>query len=186
MIRSILLTAIVIFLVIFGISTIREENNLGEIKNTNFKEYSNTTYGLSFLYPSEYILTEHDALGDALRRHHTITLIHKNDLPIPELGEGPQAITVDIYQNNLDAQTGEHWIRNSNESNFKLSEGKLATATIGGSKAFSYRWSGLYEGTSIVTAKPNWIYMFTVTYLEMGSQIIQDFVYIKDAMQIRE
>ena len=180
----IILSILFIILVSSGVFIIQE---LKEPSNaTDYLQYSNPEYGISFSYSTKYVLIERDAPGGGLRKHHTITLIHKNDLPIPELGEGPQAITVDIYQNNLDAQTGEHWIRNSNESNFKLSEGRLATTTIDGFESLSYRWSGLYEATSIVTAKPNWIYMFTVTYLEMGSQIIQDFVYIKDAMQISE
>lgn len=146
--------------------------------------YSSTRYGLSFAYPNIYVLSEVDAPGSGMREHHVITLTNKEDLPLPADGEGPPSITVDIYQNNLDKLGTEGWIRNSSASNFKLSEGRLASTTIGGLPALSYRWSGLYNGTTIATAQPNWIYVFTVTYLEMGAPIVQDFVAIRNSVKI--
>ena len=89
-----------------------------------------------------------------------------------------------MYQNNLDKQTTEDWIRNTSASNFKLGEGRLATTTISGMPALSFRWSGLYEGTTIAIADEKWVYAFTVTYLEMGADIIQDFVAIRDSVRI--
>jgi hypothetical protein len=149
-------------------------------------KYSNTEYGISFTYPENYTVTEADAAGSEMRKRHAITLIRKADLPVPQGGEGPTSITIEMYQNNLDKQTTEQWILNSNESNFKLSNGVMATTTIDGLPARSYRWSGLYEGTTIVTAQPNWIYVLSVTYLEMGSDIVQDFVKIKESVKIAQ
>ena len=149
-----------------------------------FQQYSNATYGLSFSYPDTYNLTETDAPGSGMRIHHVITLIRKEDLPLPVDGEGPPAITIDIYQNNLDSQTTEGCIRNTSASNFKLSEGTLASTTIDNLPALSYRWSGLYEGTTIVLARARWVYAFTVTYLEMGAPIVQDFVAIQDSVRL--
>lgn len=148
------------------------------------EQYLSVKYGLSFSYPTSYVLSEMDAPGSGMREHHAITLTRKEDLPLPVDGEGPPMITVDIYQNNLDKQTTEQWIRNTSASNFKLGEGRLASLTVSGLPALSYRWSGLYEGTTIVTAQPNWVYVFTVTYLEMGAPIVQDFVAIRDSVQI--
>jgi hypothetical protein len=150
------------------------------------KTYSNPAYGISFTYPEKYLLEERDAPGSAMRAHHVITLINKSDLPLPEAGEGPPAITIDIYQNNLDSQTAEGWARNTSESNFKLGEGRIASTTIGSFPAISYRWSGLYEGTTIALARQNWIYAFTVTYMEMGAPIVQDFVSIRGSVRIAE
>lgn len=148
--------------------------------------YTSEKYGVSFSYPSSYTLSERDAEGSAMREHHTITLIATADLPLPVAGEGPPAITIDIYQNDLDALTTENWIRNSAESNFKLSpEGRLASTTIDAKPALSYRWSGLYEGTTIALAQPRWIYAFSVTYLEPGAPIVQDFVSFKETVRIR-
>lgn len=148
------------------------------------RTYSSTEYGISFPYPSTYLLTEHDAAGSALRKHHVITLLRREDLPLPENGEGPPSITIDIYQNDLDRQTAEQWIRNSGASNFKLGNGLLTRTTAGGLPALSYRWSGLYEGTTVVVAEPAWIYAMSVTYMEMGAPIVQDFAALRDSARI--
>ncbi len=147
--------------------------------------YSSDKYGISFSYPETYQLTEMHAEGSAMREHHTIVLQQKTDLPAPEGGEGPPSITIDIYQNNLDNRATEDWIRGDSRSNFKLGDGTIASTTIDGKPALSYRWSGLYEGTTVAMARPDWIYAFNVTYLEMGADIIQDFVALRENVQIR-
>lgn len=147
--------------------------------------YSNAKYGLSFTYSNDYQLSEIDAPGSALREQHTIVLQRKSDLPAPEGGEGPPSITIDIYQNNLDNQTTEGWIRGDSRSNFKLGDMTLASTTVDGKAALSYRWSGLYEGTTVAIARPNWVYAFSVTYLEMGADIIQDFVAIRESVRLQ-
>ncbi len=146
--------------------------------------YTSAKYGISFAYPSSYELSERDNEGSALREHYTIILMRKEDLPAPEGGEGPPAITIDMHQNNLDSQTTENWIRNSSLSNFKLGEGMLSSTTISGLPALSFRWSGLYEGTTIALSQPNWIYAFSVTYMEPGADIVQDFVAVRDSIRI--
>ena len=164
----------------------QEKQGDGGGEETSVPTYTSEKYGISFTYPSTYQLSEREAPGSALREHHTITLMRTVDLPAPEGGEGPPAISIDIYQNNLDKQTTEGWIRGSSNSNFKLSpEGRLASTTIDGKPALSYRWSGLYEGTTIALAQPDWIYAFTVTYLEPGADIVQDFVTVRDSVRIR-
>ncbi len=152
---------------------------------SSLNTYTSAEYGISFSYPSMYLLEEMDAPGNELRKHHVITLMRKDSLPAPEGGEGPTYIALEIYQNNLDNQTAEGWIKHTSESNYKLSDGTLTSITLAnGLPATSYRWSGLYEGTTIVTAQPKWIYAFTATYMEMGEQIIQDFVAIRDSIRI--
>ncbi len=145
-------------------------------------EYTNATYGISFVYPKAYVLSEIDVPGE--RKHHVIVLTRKEDLPLPANGEGPPAITIDIFQNDIDKHTTESWIRNTSSSNFKLGEGRLASTTISGMPALSYRWSGLYEGTTIALAQPNWVYAFSVTYFEMGATIVQDFVAVRDSVRV--
>lgn len=146
--------------------------------------YSNAKYGISFSYPESYELLEIDSPGSALREHHIITLMRKADLPPPQGGEGPPAIAIEMYQNNLDHQTTEGWIRGTSNSNFKLGDMTLASTTISGMPALSYRWSGLYEGTSIAMAQDAWVYVFSVTYLEPGADIVQDFVQIRESVRI--
>ena len=148
--------------------------------------YSSAEYGISFSYPEGYVLTEKDLPGSAQRKHHVITLMRSADLPLPEAGEGPPSITIDVYQNNLDSLSTEAWVRNSSQSNFKMGDGRLASTTVSGLPALSYRWSGLYEGTTIALAQPRWVYALTVTYLEMGADIVQDFVVVRDSVRIAQ
>lgn len=148
------------------------------------RTYSSAEYGISFSYPSRYLLAEHDSLGSALRKHHAITLLRREDLPLPENGEGPPAITIDIYQNNLDKQTTEQWIRNSSASNFKLGSGLLTRTTVSGLPALSYNWSGLYEGTTVAVAEPNWIYAISGTYMDANSPIVRDFKALTESVRI--
>lgn len=157
----------------------------GAEEQSDMRTYTSAEYGISFEYPDTYTLTEIDSPGSALREHHAIVLQRTEDLPAPEGGEGPLSITIDIYQNNLDNQTTENWIRRSSASNFKLGDMTLASTTIDGKAALSYRWSGLYEGTTVAIARPDWIYAFSVTYLEMGADIIQDFVMIRESVRLR-
>lgn len=149
------------------------------------RTYSSAEYGISFEYPDSYTLTEVDSPGSAQREHHAIVLQRTEDLPAPAGGEGPPSITIDIYQNDLDDQTTESWIRGSSASNFKLGPMTLASTTIDGKAALSYRWSGLYEGTTVAIARPDWIYAFNVMYLQMGDDIVQDFVALRESAQLR-
>ncbi len=148
-------------------------------------QYSSAEYGVSFSYPDTYALNELDTPDSQLRKHHIISLMRRDELPAVEGGEGPTYIALEIYQNDLDHQTTEGWIKNTNESNYKLGDGTLTPITLAsGLPAISYRWSGLYEGTTIVTAQPKWVYALTVTYMEIGAPIIQDFVAIRDSIKI--
>src|SRR3989344_9293164 len=174
-----------ILLVLLGVGFFLLQQNRGNEIPTQ-GNYSNATYGISFTYPEGYVIGEVEAPGSEIHTHHSIVSMQKEHLPLPENGEGPPAITIDIYQNDIDHQGTEEWIRNTSESNFKLSEGRLATTTISGFPALSYRWSGLYEGTTIAVARPRFVYVFTVTYGELGAPIVQDFVAIRDSIQLSD
>jgi hypothetical protein len=100
--------------------------------------------------------------------------------------EGPTAITIDVYQNNLDKQDAESFIKGSSDSNYKLGNGVLATTTRGSVVGTEYSWSGLYEGRSFVIAKPDYIYMFSVTRLDSTDRILQDFDNLLRTVTIKE
>ena len=154
-----------------------------EVPQSHLNTFKSDRYGFSFSYPDTYELTEHEAAGGALREQHTIVLMRKTDLPPTQNGEGPPSITIDIVQNNLDKLMTEEWIRGSSVSNFKLSpEGTLSAVSLGGLPALSYRWSGLYEGTTIAIARADWVYAFSVTYLEPGADSVQDFVALRESI----
>jgi hypothetical protein len=145
------------------------------------QKYSSSQYGISFSYPENYVLSEQDISNPELQAHHSIILMRKEDLPPPVDGEYPPSITIDIYPNT--SGTAEAWARTSPQSNFNSGEKVISNLTIAGEPAISYRWSGLYEGTTIATVKSNTLYVLTVTYLEMGAPIVQDFVTIRDSIK---
>src|SRR3989344_2423906 len=74
-------------------------------------EYTSEAYGMSFRYPETYELQERE-VGNGERYHYSIVLIDKEALAtLPQNGEGPPTINVDIFQNNLDQRTVEQWVR---------------------------------------------------------------------------
>lgn len=151
------------------------------------RQYTSATSSLTFTYPDSYVLTEHDAPGSAERAHHVIVLIDKKAAAnIPENGEGPTTITIDIFGNGLDKQTPEQWIKNSSLSNFKLSPDQaLSTSTVAGVHGLSYVWDGLYRGESTVIAHGTDIMMFSVTSMDSTDRIRDDFKTLLLSVQLR-
>src|SRR3989344_3791363 len=138
-------------------------------------EYRGAGLGVLFHYPDSYTLEQVD-LSTGQRKHVSIILTRKEDLPPPQNGEGPPTITIDAFQNDLDKYTAETFVRTTNFTNFKLSpEGILAPTTVNGLPALSFRWSGLYEGRTVTVAREKWVYTFSVTHLTPQDQIILDF-----------
>lgn len=132
--------------------------------------YASGVYGMTFTYPDYYTLTEHD---DGAR--HTITLIHARESQLPEAGEGPPAITVDVYDNSSDALTIEDWLA-TGQSNFNLGDKVLGATNVGGVQAVTYRWSGLYEGETTAFVRGDMIVAVSVTYLAPTDQLRADYL----------
>jgi len=153
---------------------------IDEPQDVAFKEYSSTIFGMTFKYPSYYFLEEKNT-GTSQRPRTTIILTEdteENRLVREDLSpgrEGPVAITIDIHQNDIDNLSAEAWVRSSNDSNFKLSNGLLSSVTIAGRQAVSYAWSGLYEADNVVVASNDNLYSLAVTYLTPSDQIRRDF-----------
>lgn len=135
------------------------------------RTYSNSTLGVSFKYPTAYVLEER-AIDSA---HTAVTLIQKENLPVPQNGEGPTAITVDVFR-YLGSMGAENWVRTSANSNFQLAvDGELEVAELDGAEVVTYTWDGLYRGDSLVFVHGDSIVMFSVTYLTPEDVIRTDF-----------
>lgn len=172
----ILLVVAIALLVIFGFfkKDINFVSNQGGNQNTSQNLiYENSDFGFRFEYPNRYKVEEKH-LGNGERKHTSIVLLPKDFVP-PEGGEGPTTISVDIYQNNLDKQSIEAWIKGTAFSNYKLSDGKLTSLTIDGKEALTYTWDGLYRGQTIVFSHNDNIVALSVTYLSPEDQILKDF-----------
>ncbi|MDQ3089880.1 MAG: hypothetical protein M3Q24_01880 [bacterium] len=147
-------------------------------ENTPLNEPSFLTYnkgdaGISFKYPNTYNLIEEDA-NSAQGKNTRLTLIDKEFTP-PIGGEGPTTLNVDIFQNNIDKQTPENWIKNNSNSNYKLGDGVIKQTTVGSKPALEYSWSGLYNGVTVVFAHNENIVAISGTYLEVGDPIVKDY-----------
>lgn len=133
--------------------------------------YTSAEQGISFSYPNGYALSERDESGA-----HMITLIADSAVA-PEAGEGPTSITVQVVPNPK-KQTTEEWIRSSPLSNFRLSGGTPAEVLVGTESALAFAWDGLYPGTTIVQARGEKIYAFSVTYLSPEDPIRTHFAQV--------
>ncbi len=149
--------------------------------------YTNVEHGISFTYPDTYILNEME-VGNGERWHYNITLIDKEAAAnVPQNGEGPISITIDIFQNNLDKLTIAEWVNNVSYSNFKLIlGGALTSITLADKEALAYTWDGLYRGDSIVFEHDGNIVMLSVTYLSPEDDIISDFVNIALSLELTD
>lgn len=185
---------IAVLAVIFGAAYIMSRPNkevpvIGETEpDTEITQhYENAQFGISFNYPDNYVLSEQDIGNQGERVHHALSLMKKSDtINIPLNGEGPTAITLDIYGNGIDKQGIEHWIRNTSASNFKLSANQvLSTSTVSGVMAYAYTWDGLYRGDSVVLSKGQNIYMFSVTYMDSAAPIRDDFAALLASIKFR-
>lgn len=144
------------------------------------KTYSSAEYGLIFLYPQNYFFVEYDDTTGGVA-HHAVVLYEDTKTARDIIGgkmpatEAPPAITVDIYDNAAGIAT-EKWIRDTQESNFKLSrDGALTPVTLGGAPALSYTWSGLYEGRTIALSRQRRLYAFSVGMNTPDDRIVSDF-----------
>ncbi|MDP1624940.1 MAG: hypothetical protein Q8L64_04180 [bacterium] len=141
---------------------------------TVMQDYSTNDWRVGFKYPDTYTLTETD-LSTPQRNRISLALIEKGYVP-PEMGEGPTAITVDIFRNvQNERYTAEEWIKGNSASNYKLGPGELTARTVNNHQAYEYRWSGLYEGKSVVVATDDFVYMFSVTFNSPDDITMSDF-----------
>jgi hypothetical protein len=153
------------------------------------KTYSSDEYGISFSYPPGYFLEEKD-IDVSHRVHNEIILTEDTEwnrkVRSGEVAdtEGPTAITIDIYQNNLDNMSARSFITGTSDSNYKLGDGAIATSTRGRLTGLEYTWSGLYEGRSFVIATPRYVYMFSVTRLDPADEIPETFDRLMETVQI--
>lgn len=157
------------------------EENTGKVTETTSTEvYTSDEYGISFAYPNLYYLNVQD---NSTGERKQVDIILVEDTPENRAAlngetpgrEGPTAITISLYQNNLDKLSAEQFVKNNVDSNYKLGNGTLVSTTKGILEGVEYTWSGLYEGKSFVVSRPDYVYMFSVTRLDSSDRILQDF-----------
>jgi hypothetical protein len=155
---------------------------VGEAKRLVY--YKNAQFGFSFGYPEEYVLEEKGNVGDARRARYAFVLTEKS-ATVPENGDGPTAITLDVFQ-NLEGYAPLEWVKGMSYSNWKLGDGKYITTTVGGRDAVEYRTTGIYEAMNYVFTDGDAMYMFSVTWLTPEDDITRDFTRVKASFAFGE
>jgi hypothetical protein len=146
--------------------------------------YSNQVHGFSFEYPKNYTLKENQVLDNPDRL--SLSLIDSEALAqISENGEGPTAITVDVFPNREDTEL-KTWLEANSASNIRLSPpGVYATTTISGREAAVYTWDGLYQGLTIAIANRAEVMLLSVTYLTPEDKIKNDFAKVTASLKFQ-
>jgi hypothetical protein len=144
--------------------------------------YTNELLGLSFQYPGSYVIRENE-VGNAERGHFVVTLVPEGALPLPEAGEGPPAITIEVFQ-NIESYSLMDWLRGSSASNFKLSDGTYVEATIGTVPAVAYSWSGLYATDSLAFLHRGHIFFISAGYITAEDTIRTDFLNLLASLRL--
>lgn len=148
------------------------------------KTYSNSDYGISFEYPAQYVLSEGEQ-GNGERARYAIVLVEPQDAQIPENGEGPTAITIDIYQNDLDDLTLLEWMTGTSFSNYKLGPMEHASTTVDGVEAVRYTWDGLYAGETTAFLHGGNVVAVSVTYFAPTDAKVAAYRALLDSIELQ-
>lgn len=144
--------------------------------------YANELLGISFSYPTGYILSESSTTENGNERY-AISIIAEEDA-VPRLNaEGPTAITVESFAYPEPAALAS-WLTRS-ESNFHLGDGTTASTTIDGREAVTYRWSGLYEGETTTFLSNGNVIAVSVTYMSPADEIYADYLGLLASLRAR-
>lgn len=147
------------------------------------RTYESRTHGISFSYPSNYLLVERE-LGTPDAPHYGILIIEDTEanrallLGEVEGGEGAAAITLDIFPNqgNLSLET---WVRGSADANFGLSpDGILLPASIGGVEALAYQYDGLYRTDAAAALHSGSFYLFSGNWSDEQSPLREAYLLV--------
>lgn len=163
-----------------------EPEVMDQIASSTIKNYSSPEYGLSFQYPDGYILLEHE-VGSPESPQKAIVIVEDNksnrdilEGKVPEVGEGPTNITIDIFQNTKKLSV-EDWV--TEKASWILQNEKKEPITISGKPGFTYFWDRLFAGKSSIVTENNRTYIFSVTWITPEDKMLKDFQKILDSVK---
>ena len=148
------------------------------VKTPTIIPYASPAYGFRIEYPSTYYLQAREmnvetspylvaVLVEDTQEHRDLL-----DGKLTAAREGPTGITINVYRNTK-KQTLTEWL--PSDTNWNIGDKSPMNATVSGMPGASYRWSGLYEGGSVVVMNGPFIYVFSVSWLTPEDQIVNDF-----------
>jgi len=128
---------------------------------------------IAFQYPETYAVEEatEDFGGDPVR----LIILSDVSAEVPEFGEGPPTITIQIVRLPPNVQL-DSWVRTNDISNFVFSlDGRITRTIVGGADAMAYRYSGLYENDAVAVAGNGVVYLFSAGWIAEDDRIREDF-----------
>lgn len=145
--------------------------------------YANELLGISFSYPTGYILSESSTTENRNERY-AISIIAEEDA-VPRLNaEGPTAITVEAFK-LPEGMTLAEWVTTADASNYRLGDLQIATTTVDGREALRYSWSGLYEGDTTAFLSGDRVIAASVTYMSPADEIYADYLGLLASLRVR-
>lgn len=144
-----------------------------------FSPFVSPPYNFGFLYPKKYYVSASELDATSTSPHLAAILVldtaeNRDALegrsPVPR--ETPTGITVNVYH-NPDRLPPAEWA--PHDLNWAVGDGNLATTTVQTDAGVMYRWSGLYEGASVIFGHGDFIYVFAVSWESEKDPILADF-----------
>lgn len=128
---------------------------------------------LTFQYPETYEVEE--AVENFGSEPVRLIVLAATGADIPEFGEGPPTITIQIVLLAPNVRL-DSWVRTNDASNFIFSlDGVLRPTTVGGREARAYRYSGLYENDAVAVMGNGAVYLFSAGWIAEDDAIRADF-----------
>lgn len=154
------------------------------LSKQGLQRYESLQYGLSFEYPKNYYLKERAGERPSLALVLVEDTQENRDLlngVSTEAREGPTSITVEVYENPQQL-SAEEWMREL--TNWGTGAQEVTPTTIASTEGLRYRWSGLYEGSSVLFTSGTSTYVLSVTWLTPEERIVRDFETILSSFAI--
>jgi hypothetical protein len=143
--------------------------------------YSNVADGVTFSYPSTYALETHELDIEGMKgKYLTLT---PADIELPDAGEGPPGITIEIFENKKRISL-EKWLESNTHGTSALaSHWKPDEQVVGGEKGITYTASGLYESDNIAVSHGEKIYVFSASWATRDDQTLKDLQSVLTSVQ---
>lgn len=163
-------------------------------REAEYETFIDTETGIKFEYktsPDGYVVDDiSGSVGNeveevsVIKAWRVINAQEKIELEQSTVGrEGPPT-TILVFE-NTNKQSASMWVDSTPRySNIGLAIGEVdRDAVVAGANAVRYRTDGLYQSDNIVIANGGYIYHLTGSYLEVNSDIHQDFDTLVDSFE---
>jgi len=167
----------------FSVYLVSKLDGRGTLPHSQNLQLYSSEDGISFKYPSTYVLSSHTQ-GNAEYQWDELVLLPGGAV-VPQGGEAPPGITMSVFDVPSLISVAQ-WVKGDARSNYKLSGSALASTTVGGEDALYYTHSGLYEADAVAVRHGTKIFLFEGQWSDAQSPLRQDFANLLDTVQFTQ